>query len=60
MSKMSELALEIEISIEEGKSITEIVDMLVEEYKFSRSAALSMVNQTADIYKEERGYEIHN
>lgn len=59
MSKMSELSLEIEIAIEEGKSISEIVDMLESDYKFTRAHALSLVNQTADLYREEHGYEIY-
>jgi hypothetical protein len=59
MSKMSELALEIEIAIEEGKSVAEMIDMLQGDYGFSRAHALTLVNQTADLYREERGYEIY-
>lgn len=59
MSKMSEIALEIEMAIEQGQSVTEMVDGLVEEFGLSRAYALSLVNRTADVYREERGYEIH-
>jgi len=59
MSKMSELALELEIAIEEGKSVAEMIDMLQSDYGFSRAHALTLVNQTADFYREERGYEIY-
>lgn len=59
MSKMSELAMEIEIAIEEGKSVAEMIDMLQADYGFSRAHALTLVNQTADLYREERGYEIY-
>lgn len=59
MSKMSELAIDIEEAIERGESVSDMVDHLVDEFKLSRAFALSLVNRTADIYREERGYEIH-
>ena len=59
MSKMSELSMEIELAIEEGKTIGEITDMLQAYYKLPRAYALSLVNQTADLYRAERSYEIY-
>ena len=59
MSKMSEISMVIETAIEEGQSISEMADNLVAEYGFPRAYALSLVNQTADLYREERGYEIY-
>ena len=59
MSKMSELSMVIETAIEEGKSISEMTDMLQDDYGLARAYALSLVNQTADLYREERGYEIY-
>jgi len=59
MSKMSELSLDIELAIEEGKTIGEMADNLVAEYGFPRAYALSLVYQTADLYRAERSYEIY-
>ena len=59
MSKMSELSLEIELAIEEGKTIGEMADNLVAEYGLARAYALSLVYQTADLYRAERSYEIY-
>jgi hypothetical protein len=59
MSKMSELSMVIETAIEEGQSISEMTDMLQADYGLARAYALSLVNQTADLYREERGYEIY-
>ena len=59
MSKMSELSLEIELAIEEGKTIGEITDMLQADFGFPRAYALSLVNRTADLYRAERSYEIY-
>lgn len=59
MSKMSELALDIEIGIEEGKSISELVDGLV-GLGLSRSYALKLINGVVDLYcKDKDGYEIY-
>ena len=49
----------IETAIEEGQSISEMTDMLQADYGLARAYALSLVNQTADLYREERGYEIY-
>jgi hypothetical protein len=51
--------MEIELAIEEGKTIGEITDMLQADYKLPRAYALSLVNQTADLYRAERSYEIY-
>jgi hypothetical protein len=59
MSKMSEISMVIETAIEEGQSISEMTDMLQADYGLARAYALSLVNQTADLYREERGYEIY-
>ena len=59
MSKMSEISMVIETAIEEGQSISEMTDMLQADYGLDRAYALSLVNQTADFYREERGYEIY-
>lgn len=58
MSKMSELAIEIEEGIEQGQSIDELVDGIV-GFGLSRSYALKLVNNVVDLYcKEKDGYEI--
>jgi hypothetical protein len=59
MSKMSEISMVIETAIEEGQSVAEMTDMLQADYGLDRAYALSLVNQTADLYREERGYEIY-
>ena len=59
MSKMSEISMVIETAIEEGQSVAEMTDMLQADYGLARAYALSLDNQTADLYREERGYEIY-
>ena len=59
MSRMSELALEIECALDDGFSYPEIMQGLQNEYGFSRAEALHMVNQAVKYLDEaERLREI--
>ena len=59
MSRMSELALEIECALDDGFSYPEIMQGLQNEHGFSRAEALHMVNQAVKYLDEaERFREI--
>ena len=59
MSRMSELALEIECALDDGFSYPEIMQGLQNEHGFSRAEALHMVNQAVKYLDEvERLREI--
>ena len=59
MSRMSELALEIECALDDGFSYPEIMECLQNQHGFSRAEALHMVNQAVKYLDEaERFREI--
>ena len=59
MSRMSELALEIECALDDGFTYPEIMQGLQNEHGFSRAEALHMVNQAVKYLDEvERLREI--
>lgn len=59
MSRMSELALQIECALDDGFSYDDIIQGLMNEYEFTRAEALSMINSTVKLMDEdERAREI--
>lgn len=61
MSRMSELALEIECALDDGFSYDEIIVGLQNEHGFSRAEALCMINKTVKYLDEaERFCEIQS
>ena len=59
MSRMSELALQIECALDDGFTYDEIIVGLQNEHGFSRAEALHMVNQAVKYLDEaERHREI--
>ena len=59
MSRMSELALQIECALDDGFTYPEIMQGLQNEHGFSRAEALHMVNQAVKYLDEaERLREI--
>lgn len=59
MAKLSKLALEIESSLDDGFSYDEIIQGLMNEYDFTRTEALSMINSTVKLMDaNERAREI--
>lgn len=60
MSRMSELAAEIECALDDGFTYDEIIEGLQNQYGFSRAEGLCMVNQAVKYMDEaERSREIH-
>ena len=61
MSRMSELALEIECALDDGFTYDEIIQGLQNEHGFSRAEALCMINKTVKYLDEaERFREIQS
>ena len=61
MSRMSQLALEIECALDDGFSYDEIIVGLQNEYGFSRAEALCLINKTVKYLDEaERFREIQS
>jgi len=59
MSRMSELALQIECALDDGFSYDDIIQGLMNEHEFTRAEALSMINSTVKLMDEdERAREI--
>jgi len=59
MSKLSQLALEIESSLDDGFSYEEIIQGLQNEYDFTAAEALSLINSTVKMMDAaERAREI--
>ncbi len=59
MSKMSQLALEIECALDDGFSYDEIIQGLQNEYDITRAEALKLINGvSAAMDADERAREI--
>jgi hypothetical protein len=53
MSRMSDLAIEIENALTEGSDISSIIDGLQEMYGFSRAEGLKLVMQVSYLLKAD-------
>ena len=58
MSKMSDLAIDIEEALTEGCDISSIIDGLQEMYGFSRAEGLKLVNQVSFMLTSDQDQEI--
>lgn len=58
MSKMSDLALDIENALNEGTDISSIIDGLQEMYGLSRAEGLKFVNQVSYMLTSDQDQEI--
>jgi hypothetical protein len=58
MSRMSDLAIDIEEALTEGCDVSSIIDGLQEMYGFSRSEGLKLVNQVSFMLTSDQDQEI--
>lgn len=58
MSKMSDLALDIEQALDEGCDVSSIIDGLQDMYGFSRAEGLKMINDVSYMLTFSQDQEI--
>jgi hypothetical protein len=58
MSRMSDLAIDIEEALDDGRDITSIIDSLQGDYGISRTEAFELITQTSFLLTLDRDQEI--